>query len=1594
MHHQDFANGSVFDGLLLGTYTVTEAGTDPVVHSVGIAFENVIEAEAAFDDLSGGEGNDLIAANEAGDYIVGGAGNDLLMGHGGDDVIEGGADNDGLIGGAGNDILEGGLGEDKLYGEDGNDQLAGGDGDDHLFGDNDLLPETEHGNDILDGGAGNDTLVGHGGSDELMGGAGDDSLFGETGDDVLSGGSGGDQLQGGDGDDVLSGDAGDDVLFGEDGDDFLFGGIGSDQIQGGDGNDVIEGGSGDDFLDGEAGADTFVFRPGAGVDVIGDADGSDSVRFISGISLGAITSQVVYGSNDTFLGVNYGQGDVAIIKDGAEGSVSAYAFSDGRVLNTKQFLAATLEAGVYTSSGSGAPVYGGQHDDTLIGSALAEKLFGADGNDTLAGGGGDDVLEGGAGHDVYLMGHGTGQDLIVGEAGETNTLKLFAGLSVGDLRLERQNNDVFIHINNSRDGVVIENYYDESKEWIIEDSTGTLTALSILLGNEQAAVRAGSVAEAKALYTEQVNNFYGSALLATGFIVQADDYTKTITSKSTYQGTTFYTKNYTVGIEVVAQSSDGETIVRTLNDLGESSLLTSDATSVESLSALNTDGAVFASSIDGSGTYVLIADDGSSLNVGQGTSRSIIAPVLSGNHVTDALTGVVASGVKGTWFFSNNVTPSYTTSTTQVTRKTLDIDARLKIFELNAGDSGNKVDASSGLFNVLDGGAGNDILSVAASSSVINIPGGGVISAQGAPGSLLYGNAGDDTLSGSSREDVLIGGTGNDLLNGHGGNDRYIIFAGDGSDIIFDDGAVSSVREQDVIQLPASVSAGDLVVSWGEELVASRITESNWTGELQSLHAVLNMSWGTSDTLTVVIPHTGLNSGLGIDKIEFSDGSRLAFQALAEQAGELPDFDPHNQNNVLTGMGQIFGGAGDDAVNGISVDSGSSNGRPGPIEGDTSSLYDPDISRLVGGAGFDQLFGGDGKDELLGGNIYHSEVIVIDGEGTYAFSGLWSDGDFYKGGKADDTLWLTAGSDVIEYDLGDGNDRVTDFYHSSVGDVFGGVGSQALADASIENRWDDLGIVELEHQQMLINNHDTLRFGVGISADDIKVERIEFTAGASAPEENALSFSLRDGSGKVVFERWFSPAHNQLNRVEFADGTVWEGAVLEGLINGEELNNPPVVNIALPDQVSDEGVIFSYQIPGNTFTDIDANDSLTLTATLADDSALPSWLSFDAGTQTLSGTPGNDDVGSFDIKVMATDSEGLNIADTFTLSIANTNNAPTVVVALSDQNAIEDVAFSFEIPTDTFADVDVGDSLALSATLSDDSTLPSWLAFDVNTGTFNGTPDSGSSASYSLKVTAADMQGALVSSVFMLEVIVGNIEYGTSGADTLYGDGLNNTIYGLEGKDELYGKQGDDLLYGGTGRDTLQGNRGDDKLYGGAGKDNLYGGAGKDKLYGGAGIDKLYGGAGKDKLYGGRGDDVLDGSVGNDVLAGNKGNDTYLFGLGGGQDKIKNYSSSDISQDFDTLKFGIGISAEKLWFIRESDDLIIRILDSDDQIEVDQWYSYEGAELDELVLDDGNFLVAGQVEQLVSAMAAYDRPANSLADLSAAGQVQIEQLIV
>ncbi|MFZ4650353.1 MAG: putative Ig domain-containing protein [Rubrivivax sp.] len=274
-------------------------------------------------------------------------------------------------------------------------------------------------------------------------------------------------------------------------------------------------------------------------------------------------------------------------------------------------------------------------------------------------------------------------------------------------------------------------------------------------------------------------------------------------------------------------------------------------------------------------------------------------------------------------------------------------------------------------------------------------------------------------------------------------------------------------------------------------------------------------------------------------------------------------------------------------------------------------------------------------------------------------------------------------------------------------------------------------------------------------------------ADVDAPYGDTLAYSATKADGSALptwltfnaATRTFSgtPANGDVGHFDVkvtARDVSGEQVFDEFRITVANTNDAPTLANSIADQAATEDQIFTFVVPANTFADIDApyGDTLTYTATKADGTALPSWLTFNAVTRTFSGTPANGDVGFFDVKVTATDGSGMLVTDDFRLTVANTDDAPTLANPLADQSATEDQAFTFVVPADTFADVDVGDTLTCTATQADGAALPSWLTFDATTRTFSGTPANGDVGYYDLKVTATDASGVQVADEFRITV--------------------------------------------------------------------------------------------------------------------------------------------------------------------------------------------------------------------------------------------------
>jgi VCBS repeat-containing protein len=260
----------------------------------------------------------------------------------------------------------------------------------------------------------------------------------------------------------------------------------------------------------------------------------------------------------------------------------------------------------------------------------------------------------------------------------------------------------------------------------------------------------------------------------------------------------------------------------------------------------------------------------------------------------------------------------------------------------------------------------------------------------------------------------------------------------------------------------------------------------------------------------------------------------------------------------------------------------------------------------------------------------------------------------------------------------------------------------------------------------------------------------------------------------------------------------------------QNVNDAPVLNQAIADANATEDQAFNFIIPANTFSDVDAGDVLSYSATLDNDNPLPSWLNFNPTTQTFSGIPTNADVGAINIKVTATDLAGETVSDIFTLTVdsVNNNNAPTVNKSLLNQIAIEDRNFIYIFAEDTFIDSDPGDVLSYNATLEGGNPLPSWLNFDGATRTFSGTPKDADVSSLNLTIRAIDKDSLFVESNFKLSVL--NLIQGSSASDNLIGGDRNDYIEGREGRDTINAGKGDDIIIGGSGSELLTGGEGKD----------------------------------------------------------------------------------------------------------------------------------------------------------------------------------------
>ncbi|MCP4996882.1 MAG: hypothetical protein GY934_24365, partial [Gammaproteobacteria bacterium] len=1428
-------------------------------------------------------------------------------------ILGASAVNDELTGTAADDVIEGLAGDDTLYGRDGNDTLDGGVGHDHLYG--------ESGDDELLGGAGNDRLVGSSGNDRLQGGTGDDQLWGGQDNDTYEYAlnEGHDTIADNDGsaDQILFAagittaqvllrrvesnlniwiggvlsltveehfgggsftveniafadgtqwglaaiDAAvilpsgiQDTLYGDEQANLLSGLAGDDALLGNGGDDTLTGGTGDDTLEGGMGSDTYHFSRGDGIDVVIDNE-SDATS----------TDTLVFDSS-------VAPDDIKV----RHVSSGGYPWENDLVLTNQLSGDQITVKGYFGNQG-----YGAQYTDhaikkvqfadgtvwtdsdfrtlSLIATETAEELYGGSTGETINGLGGDDIIRGGEGDDIIIG--GSGNDTLQSSNG--NDIYRYQHGDGFDF-IDLETNDVLQLQDINASDVWLHTNANSQLEIALKDGSGSITiksnlnALHFADGTQWDATAINAATVGSTPLDDYLNG------------TSADDSLTGLAGNDTLQGgqgddTYHFSRND--GVDTIYDSGGFNTLSFAAG------ISPSDVVVWRDVRENWPEEFDLFVGVKGTNQQIRIEEFHSTAT----TYQLVFADTPSQVFTNEDLLATSDFSLDHYYQTLNLDLSNMTPNSPAEWGDTWDYgiftsaDSEATFFNQGsiwAGEGDDiVVSAQGGQYHELDGGLGDDVIYGGGADGQLY---GGPASTTSDTQSHYYRNywdfGGFDYPSGVDEESYprTYPADGNDQLYAEGGDDT--LHGGEGDDLLVGghgQDRLSGGEGNDRYlfnlgdgqdRIIAAEHTADVMVGYGNK---------EQPADFSNDHD--RLEFGSQITASdVIVRQVGNHLELSLRHSQDSVTVEQFFStdaALREGIKEV-----HFEDGTIWNLSDIFGQVSTTnwpATPTYLVDHSSDPTLSGDT-GDNVLIGNGSDNTLTGLAGRDGLYGGDGNDQLLGGignDLLHGQ----DGD-DHLVGG--SGNDTLIGGNQNDTYFFSAGfgQDIIDnYD-----DTLNNFATDTIAFDTG----IAWQDVQLTQQGDDL-IISHFSDVLTVRNHF---LGIG------------------------LGFNQRYA----------------IDAIHFADSTVWAASDIDSLLLSETNNQAPVINAPLSDQAVAEDVTFTYQVPSNTFSDPDAGDTLSLTAALSDGSPLPGWLSFDGATSTFSGTPDNDQVGTLELLVTATDSEGAAISDTFAINISNVNDAPTLVTSIADQAATADTAFSLQLPAGTFVDIDVADQLTLSATLADGSALPSWLAFDVATGVLAGTPNNSQTGTLNVQITATDNSGATSNDTFELVISetntpTGNIIEGTPGDDLLTGSAGNDTFL-VEGTDQGY-----DTFIGGDGFDTVLGSTGDD-VFGlkswdiNNGIERIDGGTGFNIIKASTGntnldlstvellnIAEIHAGSNHNTVVGTSGNDTIVGQGGNDTLSGGAGNDT--FRVEGTDQGYDTFSGGD---GFDTVQGGTG----------------------------------------------------------------------------------------
>ncbi|MFA5969210.1 MAG: calcium-binding protein [Sphingomonas sp.] len=855
----------------------------------------------------------------------------------------------------------------------------------------------------------------------------------------------------------------------------LYGGGGNDDLRGLGGNDTLVGGTGDDFLSGGGGDDVYFYGSGDGNDTINDnvdgfggPQGFDTLEFAHGIDPGRVVIDLVNGYDYRVSFIDQ-PGSIVLVNESSAGTeaVDQFRFADGSVWNFAEIVSRSLH-----STDGDDLLIGSNIGDVISGLAGNDFINGRGGNDLITGGSGDDFLSGGGGDDIYRYSIGDGNDVIndnidgFGGYQGSDTLQFIDGIVPNDVVISSANEYDFVISFVGQVGSIT----------LVSEASGGNSIIDFISFADGTVWNYSDIAARSHEGSAENDTLFGSALSDVIYGLAGDDF---------------------------INGHGGNDIL--VGGLGSDTLSGEDGDDIYRY-ALGDGDDVIDDNIHGFGGYH--GFDTLEL-IGGITPDQVRISVVNGRDFL-----VTFAGTPG----SIRLVGSQSQSSGAIEQLRFDDGTVWSYADLTARTLG----ASEGNDTII-GGSGND---------------------------TINGLGGDDRIEARSGNDILIGGLGNDTLGGEDGDDIYRYALGDGDDVIDDNiNGNNGYHGFDTLELVggitpdqvriAVVNGTDFLVTFAGTPGSIRLvgSQSQSGGAIEQLRFDDGTVWsyadlaarslGASDSNDTIIGGSGndtingfggndriearsgndiLIGGLGNDTLGGEDGDDIYRYALGD--GDDVIDDNINGNNGYHGFDtlELVGGITPDQVR-ISVVNGRDflvtfAGTPGSIrlvgsqsqsggaieqlrfdDGTVWSYADLVARSLIGTEGNDTIIGGSGSDTIngLGGN----DTIYGNG-GDNRLSG----------GFGNDALYGGPGNDTYVFNLGDGQDIISEYAQGN-----GGL--------------------------------DTLEFGAGIAPTDIIVTQTDggnsfVLKVAGTSDQVTLSYANTGNSNYAI------------EQVKFADGTLWD----------------------------------------------------------------------------------------------------------------------------------------------------------------------------------------------------------------------------------------------------------------------------------------------------------------------------------------------------------------------------------------------------------------------------------------------------------------------